>query len=145
MAHPLRRAAPILLVAALALTTAGCAPDEPAGPAGTSPAGAATATGGAASAKGPTTVTVSSTADSCELSARTAPEGQIVFSVTNDGTEPTEFYLYDEDGQQIVGEVENIGPGLTRDLTVNAVAGMYQTACKPGMVGDGIRAPFTVE
>ncbi|WP_098483078.1 hypothetical protein [Georgenia soli] len=68
-----------------------------------------------------------------------------LLSVTNDGTEPTEFYLYEEDGQQVVGEVENIGPGLTRELKVNAVAGMYQTACKPGMVGDGIRAPFTVE
>ena len=41
-------------------------------------------------------------------------------------------------------EVENIGPGLTRDLVVDAPAGTYVTACKPGMIGEGIRADFTV-
>ena len=51
---------------------------------------------------------------------------------------------YAEDGQRIVGEVENIGPGLTRELRVSAPAGTYVTACKPGMTGDGIRADFTV-
>jgi iron uptake system component EfeO len=40
--------------------------------------------------------------------------------------------------------VENIGPGLSRDLVLAAPAGSYFTACKPGMVGDGIRAPFAV-
>ena len=44
-----------------------------------------------------------------------------------------------------MGEVENIGPGLTRQLIVEVPdGGSYTTACKPGMVGDGIRAPFTV-
>ena len=57
----------------------------------------------------------------------------------------TEFYLLGEDGLRIVGEVENIGPGLTRDLVAaRAAPGKYFTACKPGMVGDGIRADFTV-
>jgi iron uptake system component EfeO len=40
--------------------------------------------------------------------------------------------------------VENIGPGLTRNLVVTAPAGKYTTACKPGMQGDGIRAAFEV-
>ncbi|MDN5756908.1 MAG: EfeM/EfeO family lipoprotein, partial [Micrococcaceae bacterium] len=39
---------------------------------------------------------------------------------------------------------ENIGPGLSRDLVVVAPEGKYATACKPGMVGDGIRADFAV-
>ena len=48
-------------------------------------------------------------------------------------------------GDRIMGEVENIGPGLTRQLIVEVPdGGTYTTACKPGMVGDGIRAPFTV-
>jgi len=128
------------LAAALLLLAAGCTPNDPGGAASTGGPASTGATG-----TGAGTVTVSSTADSCELSARTAPAGRIVFSVTNDGTAPTEFYLYNEDGQLIVGEVENVGPGLTRDLTVNVPAGQYQTACKPGMAGDGIRAPFTVE
>ena len=56
----------------------------------------------------------------------------------------TEFYLLGEDGLRIVAEVENIGPSLNRELTVNAPAGSYVTACKPGMKGEGIRADFTV-
>jgi iron uptake system component EfeO len=56
----------------------------------------------------------------------------------------TEFYLYGEDGKRIVGEVENIGPGITRELVLKVEPGNYITACKPGMTGDGIRAPFSV-
>jgi iron uptake system component EfeO len=56
----------------------------------------------------------------------------------------TEFYVYGEDGKRIVGEVENIGPGITRELVLKAEPGNYITACKPGMAGDGIRAPFSV-
>jgi len=40
--------------------------------------------------------------------------------------------------------VENVGPQLSRQLVVNAPAGKYVTACKPGMTGEGIRADFTV-
>jgi len=87
---------------------------------------------------------VTSTADECELSTDEAPSGNLQFAVTNDGDEVTEFYLLGDDGLRIVGEVENIGPGLTRDLVVQAPPGDYFTACKPGMVGEGIRAPFTV-
>lgn len=87
---------------------------------------------------------VRSTANACEVSAGEAPSGNIVFEVTNNGSEVTEFYLLGNDGLRIIGEVENIGPGLTRNLVVQAGPGSYFTACKPGMVGDGIRAPFTV-
>ena len=43
-----------------------------------------------------------------------------------------------------MGEVENIGPGLSRDLVVDLPKGTYEGACKPGMVGDGIRETLTV-
>ena len=66
------------------------------------------------------------------------------FTVTNSGSKVNEFYVYAE-GDRIMGEVENIAPGLTRELLVELPEpGTYETACKPGMVGDGIRAPFTV-
>jgi iron uptake system component EfeO len=90
------------------------------------------------------TITVSSTSDACDVSATEAPAGKLSFDITNDGSQVTEFYLLGEDGQRIVGEVENIGPGLSRQLVVNAPAGTYTTACKPGMKGEGIRAELRV-
>jgi len=89
-------------------------------------------------------LTVDSSADACTLSAGEAPAGTLTFDVTNSGDQVTEFYLLGEDGLRIVAEVENIGPSITRALTVNAPAGTYVTACKPGMTGEGIRGDFTV-
>ena len=44
-----------------------------------------------------------------------------------------------------MGEVENISPGLERKLIVQLTEpGTYQTACKPGMIGDGLRGDFQV-
>ena len=90
------------------------------------------------------TISVTSTDDSCELSTDKAPAGNLVYKVKNQGDKVTEFYLYGEDGLRIVGEVENVGPGLSRDLVINVPAGEYIPACKPGMVGKGIRSAFTV-
>jgi iron uptake system component EfeO len=104
------------------------------------PAGSAGATAGG----NPRALTVQATDSECKLSATTAPSGNITFAVTNGGSKVTEFYLYAEDGKQVVGEVENIGPGITRELVLKAKPGNYITACKPGMAGDGIRAPFSV-
>jgi iron uptake system component EfeO len=99
---------------------------------------------GAAASANPRALTVQATDTECKLSATSAPSGALTFAVTNGGTKVTEFYLYGEDGMRIVGEVENIGPGITRELVVKVEPGSYITACKPGMAGDGIRAPFSV-
>ena len=96
------------------------------------------------SAANPRALTVQSTDAECKLSAANAPSGTLTFAVTNGGSKVTEFYLYGEDGLRIVGEVENIGPGITRELVMKVGPGNYITACKPGMVGAGIRAPFAV-
>lgn len=90
------------------------------------------------------TIDVVATDDSCTVSTDTAAGGTLKFNVKNDGTKINEFYLLAEDGLRIVGEVENVGPGVTRDLVLLAPEGSYFTACKPGMVGDGIRAAFNV-
>jgi len=125
--------AALSLAAALALT--GCA-DKPTATAGS------TAAGGAGGAGGPITVNATDTA--CELSTSTAKAGTVTFQVTNSGSKVNEFYLYAE-GDRIVSEVENITPGLSRELKVEITEpGTFTTSCKPGMVGDGIRAPFTV-
>jgi iron uptake system component EfeO len=99
--------------------------------------GSSTAAGG-----GPITVTATDT--TCQLSATTAKAGTVTFQVANTGSKVNEFYVYAE-GDRIVSEVENITPGLKRELKVEITQpGTFTTACKPGMVGDGIRGTFTV-
>ncbi|MHC6221982.1 iron uptake system protein EfeO [Arthrobacter sp. MMS24-S77] len=99
-------------------------------------------TPGSGASAGP--IQVTSTKTECKVSTGSVASGNLSFAVKNEGTEITEFYLLAEDGLRIVGEVENIGPGLTRNLVVTAPAGKYTTACKPGMQGDGIRSSFEV-
>ena len=124
---------PALLTASAALALlalSGCVPNSPASAGDGAAAGA---------------ITVDSSADACTVSASSATSGTLTFSVTNSGDQVTEFYLLADDGLRIVGEVENVGPGISRDLVVQAQPGDYFTVCKPGMVGDGIgKAAFTV-
>jgi iron uptake system component EfeO len=92
----------------------------------------------------PAEITVEASDDSCELSGTEGRTGANTFVITNNGTKVTEFYVYDE-GERVMGEVENVSPGLQRTLIVQLTQpGTYQTACKPGMIGDGIRADYTV-
>ncbi|GAA5064409.1 iron uptake system protein EfeO [Nocardia callitridis] len=89
-------------------------------------------------------ITVTADDSNCEVARDTAATGTATFAVTNNGAKVTEFYVYGT-GDRVLGEVENIGPGITRQLIVALPdPGTYQTACKPGMVGNGIRHDFTV-
>jgi iron uptake system component EfeO len=132
MSRPaLRVVTPLALTLVAGLGLAACT-DK----ADSSAPGASTAAGGP--------ITVNATDTTCELSATTAKAGTVTFQVTNTGSKVNEFYVYAE-GDRIVGEVENITPGLKRELKIEVTTpGTFTTACKPGMVGDGIRAPFTV-
>ena len=93
---------------------------------------------------GPAPIAVTATETTCTLSSTTAAAGVVTFKVTNSGEVMNEFYVYDEAGTTILAEVENIGPGLSRELTAELPAGTVTTACRPNGTGDGIRAPFTV-
>lgn len=88
--------------------------------------------------QGGESISVTSSATECILSSTEAPNGTLEFDVTNNGDKVTEFYLLAEDGLRVVGEVENIGPGLSRSLLLNAEPGEYYAVCKPGMTGAGI-------
>ncbi len=93
----------------------------------------------------PAEVTVDATDTGCTLSATEAGTGPTTFVITNNGTKVTELYVYGQ-GDRVLGEVENVSPGLQRKLVVQlSEPGTYRVACKPGMVGDGIRADFTVK
>ncbi|MDP9843954.1 iron uptake system protein EfeO [Streptosporangium lutulentum] len=79
----------------------------------------------------------------CKVAVSEVSSGTSTFAITNGGSKVTEFYVY-APGDRVMGEVENIVPGLTRDVIVELPAGTYETACKPGMIGDGIRNPLKV-
>jgi iron uptake system component EfeO len=92
----------------------------------------------------PSEITVNASDSACDLSGTEGATGANTFVITNTGNKVTEFYVYGE-GERVMGEVENISPGLQRKLIVQlGEPGTYQTACKPGMVGDGIRSDFMV-
>ena len=83
----------------------------------------------------------------CDVARTRFAPGTITFRVDNTGSDVTEVYVYAKAGDaftEIIEEAENIGPGTSRDLTVNLAAGEYQLTCKPGMVGTGISVPITV-
>lgn len=95
-----------------------------------------------------TTVQVTATDTTCVLDRTDVAAGRTRFTVTNGGSEITEVYVYAEaDGAftSVVSEVENIGPGTSRDMEVDLGGGTYEVACKPGQTGEGIRATLMVE
>lgn len=89
------------------------------------------------------TISVTSSDSECIVARTELVAGSSTFTVKNDGGDVTEVYVYG-DRDEIQGEVENIGPGTSRDLTVDLTAGTYEVACKPGQKGDGIRTEITV-
>ncbi len=99
--------------------------------------------GGGAKSGGGDAVAVTSTDNDCQVATTHLTVGSHVFRVENKGSRVTEFYVYGT-GDKTVGEVEDISPGVSRDLTVKLAAGTYQAACKPGMEGNGIRRTLTV-
>ncbi|MFF5076433.1 iron uptake system protein EfeO [Actinoplanes sp. NPDC000266] len=120
------RKTPLLLAVATVCTVAAC---------GSGDSGADEAAGG------PIAVKASDTG--CEVARTTVDAGTSVFAITNGGNKVTEFYVY-APGDRVMAEVENIAPGLSRNLHVELPAGTYETACKPGMIGKGIRGALTV-
>ncbi|NYF57063.1 iron uptake system protein EfeO [Micromonospora purpureochromogenes] len=94
-------------------------------------------------AKGANAVKVKASDTACEVDVTALDAGQATFTITNSGSKVNEFYVYAA-GDRVMGEVENIAPGLSRELRVELPAGTYETACKPGMSGRGIRGALKV-
>ncbi|MBO4271679.1 iron uptake system protein EfeO [Microbispora triticiradicis] len=103
--------------------------------------GSGAATEATAAGSGP--IAVAATDTECKVAKSDLAAGTSTFAITNSGTKVTEFYVY-APGDRVMGEVENIVPGLTREVVMELPAGMYETACKPGMTGKGIRGPLKV-
>jgi iron uptake system component EfeO len=128
MPTPVRRAVPGLASLAV-LTLAAC--------------GGGSGTGTTTAGKASDDIAVSATDTACDVAATKLAAGTHRFTITNKGSKTTEFEVLAA-GDRIVGEVENVAPGIARTLLVELPAGTYQAACVPGMVGDGVRRPLTV-
>ncbi|MFR9675926.1 iron uptake system protein EfeO [Streptomyces sp. TR06-5] len=87
-------------------------------------------------------VEVTASDSACKVSEKEFPAGHIELAVENTGSKVTEVYVYGE-GDRIVTERENIGPGTSVTITTQVEPGDYEIACKPGMEGDGIRQQVT--
>jgi hypothetical protein len=122
-----RRTALALLAGTTALSLAACGNEDPAA------AGAAPADD----------IAVAASDEACDVASSELPAGVHQFSITNSGSKVTEFYVYAA-GDRVMAEVENIAPGVARELRVELPAGEYETVCKPGMIGDGIRSALVV-
>ncbi|MFU8871495.1 cupredoxin domain-containing protein [Micromonospora sp. SL4-19] len=92
-------------------------------------------------------VALTATDTTCEVATTSFAPGPITFTVTNRGQQTTEVYIYGQEGDaftKVVAEVENVGPGLSRNLRATLSGGRYEIACKPGQKGDGVRTRITV-
>lgn len=92
-------------------------------------------------------VAVTATDTTCEVATTEFAPGEVTLTVTNKGKQTTEVYVYGRQGDaftKVVAEVENVAPGLSRNLTATLTGGTYEIACKPGQKGDGIRTRITV-
>ncbi|MGW2152609.1 iron uptake system protein EfeO [Nonomuraea sp. NPDC001699] len=98
---------------------------------------------GKGSAAAPGKINVAASDTECKVATAEITAGTSTFTITNGGSKVTEFYVY-APGDRVMAEVENIVPGLTRELVAELPAGAYETVCKPGMVGKGIRNALKV-
>ncbi|CAN5203425.1 peptidase M75 family protein [soil metagenome] len=90
---------------------------------------AASATGGGGAAQVAVTMVGGESGDQCQLSTDTVAAGPVTFTVVNSSaTAITEFELLD--GNRIIGEKENLVPGLGEvTLTLTLGGGAYEVFC----------------
>lgn len=100
-------------------------------------------TAAACTESGANTVDITASDASCVPARTTFAAGETTFRVQNEGTQVTEVYVY-ADGDEVVTEREDIGPGTSANFTIDLAAGDYEIACKPGQTGPGIRQTITV-
>lgn len=103
--------------------------------------GGSSADGGSAGAVR-NTVNINATDTKCKLDKTEFDAGTVHLAIKNNGNKVTEVYIFQ--GNRIVTEKENVGPGTAYKLTSSLKAGDYEVACKPGMTGDGIRTSIKV-
>ena len=119
-----RGAAAAIIAASLALVASGCSSSRSSAKGSTE---AATASGDKSS-----TVKISLTSDGCEPKPAKVPAGAVDFDVTNSGADSvSEAELRTSDKAHILGEQENLTPGLSGGFSLTIQPGTYKVTC-PG-------------
>jgi iron uptake system component EfeO len=96
--------------------------------------------GGESTPEGAKTLSFKLTDEGCDPADATVPAGPVSFQVENAGTSKvTEFEVLD--GDQILGEKENLSSGFSGDFSLTLEAGAYTLFC-PG--GEHERGTLTV-
>lgn len=121
-----RGAAAAVLAASLALVASGCS-SSGSGSGAKGSAGAAAASGDTSS-----TVKIELTSQGCQPKPASIPAGAVEFDVTNSGAGAvTEAELRTNDKAHILGEQENLTPGLSGGFSLTVQPGTYKVNC-PG-------------
>jgi iron uptake system component EfeO len=119
-----RGAAAAIVAASLALVASGCSSS---GSSAKGSTGAAAASGDKSS-----TVKIKLTSQGCQPKPATIPAGAVEFDVTNsDAGSVTEAELRTNDKAHILGEQENLTPGLSGGFSLTIQPGTYTVNC-PG-------------
>jgi iron uptake system component EfeO len=113
----MKRALTCLLVIAFALSAGAC-----------NNSSSKTSSGDAKPAKSDGKIRIKATEYSFEPSVLHAKPGKIVLTIQNIGSAVHEFEVFK--GRKLVGEVEDIAPGLELALTLTLAKGTYEYACK---------------
>jgi len=95
--------------------------------------------GGGSTAAAVESIAVTVNDQGCSPSTIEASAGELVFAVTNGGTEAGEFEVLE--GTQVLDEVENIVPSVTQNLTITLEPGSYELIC---YLDDAPRGTLTV-
>ena len=112
----------VVLAAGALLAACGSSSKPAEGTGSTTPGGADT-----------TKVSVVLSDDGCAPDPATVDAGVTEFDVENHGSaKVTEAELKNEDETHILGEKENITPGLSTEFTLTLVAGKYKMVCPGG-------------
>jgi plastocyanin len=130
-----RLSSPARAALTLTLAVAGCTSGSPTA----SPAG----TGAVPSTAAGSPILVSTREFAFDPSTLTVVAGAVTFHVKNVGSQTHEFEILR--GEQVVDEVEDLVPGLEKDLTVTLEAGDYTYVCRlPGHEESGMKGTLTV-
>ena len=127
LGHRRAAAAALLATAALVLVAA-CGASSPSAPSGSVPGSGAAANPSVPAVR---QVHVSISYAGCGPQVLSIPAGPATFIVTNAGSASVLEYEIEQSGR-IIGEVENVIPGIDRSFTLNLKPGAYILNCPGG-------------